>query len=348
MEQQGAPIMANPSGSIGGAGIDRDDEPDDAAVAASAVRGDRGNINMPGEDRPASKLTIPSSFEKVFVSSESVPSSDRQAEPNTTLLPGARRHPILTYSEEERAPTSIRDMIRSYPYTKGDSTCDSDFGRSLIKRWRDSKQLVCKAPSYSFHEARPTVAGRKSSIDCFGIKQRHHSGPGDKLCVMSNVAVNLGLLGDDAFIQENIQSYQSSRHSGLAHPYLNFPRGFIRGACALQSTQNESMWIEEQMPGWNADWTVRAFESLIDQQQQHNTDTSGTSADKQSSGGDRVIECDAWVDENVIVVQRDTFAILFHASEDFVNAFLAMGVLDWSLNNTRILVTDMYPQGPYW
>jgi hypothetical protein len=60
------------------------------------------------------------------------------------------------------------------------------------------------------------------------------------------------------------------------------------------------------------------------------------------------VHCDAWVEPDTMVVQRYTFANLFHVSEDFINAFLVMGILQWSLNGTQVLVTDMYPQGPYW
>jgi hypothetical protein len=35
-------------------------------------------------------------------------------------------------------------------------------------------------------------------------------------------------------------------------------------------------------------------------------------------------------------------------SEDFVNAFLALAVLQWPLSSTQIYLTDLYPKGPFW
>lgn len=82
------------------------------------------------------------------------------------------------------------------------------------------------------------------------------------------------------------------------------------------------------MPGWNLDWTTNAVEFVGE----------GISAD----------DCDEWVEHNVLVVERDTFANFYHDSEDMVNAFLAMAILQWSLNDTQILLTDLYPKGPFW
>ena len=79
-------------------------------------------------------------------------------------------------------------------------------------------------------------------------------------------------------------------------------------------------------------------------------------------------------------MQRDTFANFFHDSEDFVNAFLALAVLQWAPGDVQVhswapvtappspprsldadkdglpvpslppqvLLTDLYPQGPFW
>jgi EGF domain-specific O-GlcNAc transferase len=38
----------------------------------------------------------------------------------------------------------------------------------------------------------------------------------------------------------------------------------------------------------------------------------------------------------------------FHDSEDFTNAFLAMAILEWSLDDTQVYLTDLFPQGPFW
>lgn len=60
------------------------------------------------------------------------------------------------------------------------------------------------------------------------------------------------------------------------------------------------------------------------------------------------VECDDWVEHRVLVVQRDTFANFFHDSEDFVNVFLALAVLQWKMEDTQIYLTDLYPEGPFW
>lgn len=138
----------------------------------------------------------------------------------------------------------------------------------------------------------------------------------------------------------------------MKQPYIPFKRGFVRGDC----TPDPTLWRRDSMPGWNADWTVGAYEQ-------------GPAA------------CDEWVEHRVLVVQRDTFANFFHDSEDFVNAMLALAVLNWSLGpsssstsssfssadggssgsesgsgsgsaganlGTQIYLTDLYPEGPFW
>jgi hypothetical protein len=55
-----------------------------------------------------------------------------------------------------------------------------------------------------------------------------------------------------------------------------------------------------------------------------------------------------WIDHPVLIQQRDTFANFFHDSEDFVNVFLALGILKWSLQDVQIMLTDLYPEGPFW
>jgi hypothetical protein len=161
----------------------------------------------------------------------------------------------------------------------------------------------------------------RSTIETYLIRQRGHAGGGDNLVLMRNVSVDLRLFSDEVLTTSVIERYVSSRHS--EQPYPPFPRGFIKAACNL----NPALWDRRQMPGWNADWTVSAVqaESVL-----------------------RAEDCAVWIDHNVLVVQRDTFANLYHDSEDFVNTFLAMAVLGWNLGNTQILLTDLFPQGPFW
>jgi len=46
-------------------------------------------------------------------------------------------------------------------------------------------------------------------------------------------------------------------------------------------------------------------------------------------------------------MQRDTFANLFHDSEDFFNLFLTLAMLELSLDNIVLLILDLYPKGPF-
>jgi hypothetical protein len=47
-------------------------------------------------------------------------------------------------------------------------------------------------------------------------------------------------------------------------------------------------------------------------------------------------------------MQRDTFANFFHDSEDFFNIFISYAVLEYSLKDIQIYLTDLYPKGPFW
>ena len=138
---------------------------------------------------------------------------------------------------------------------------------------------------------------------------------------MRNVAVDFAsYFGNDAKTDSVIRNYVKTGH--VVQPYIDFRRGFIDVDCQL----NEH-WKSDVMPGWNVDWTVNAVASRSD----------ATSA-----------SCDLWVDHKVLVNQRDTFANFFHDSEDFVNAFLAMAILEWQSADTQMFVTDLYPRGAFW
>ena len=58
--------------------------------------------------------------------------------------------------------------------------------------------------------------------------------------------------------------------------------------------------------------------------------------------------CDEWIEHPALLTQRDTFANFFHDSEDFFNVFIAMAVLEWTPQQTQMLLTDLYPEGPFW
>lgn len=59
---------------------------------------------------------------------------------------------------------------------------------------------------------------------------------------------------------------------------------------------------------------------------------------------DETLGCDVWVEHPVLLVERDTFANFFHDSEDFVNTFLALAVLGWSIKDTQVTHTHTCPQ----
>lgn len=113
-------------------------------------------------------------------------------------------------------------------------------------------------------------------------------------------------------------------------PYIHYPRGFMRSTCS----PDKKHWDAKFLPGWNADLTVKAMEHLP---------ASSSPASIERSYG-----CAEWIEHNVLLIQRDTFANFFHDSEDFVNAFLALAVLEWSRGDTQIVITDLFPEGPFW
>jgi hypothetical protein len=261
--------------------------------------------------KSASSLVSPDS--KSRWSSGSVHSGRGRSFP----LPGGQDHPILSYSDEEFASTPVSKMLEAYPGpTLGGDTCEMDFGKELVSRWRKTKKPYCR---YSLLQG-GRIGGSTSNIDCYLVRQTRHGGNGDNLCLMKNVAVNMQIFGDSELMYDVVKAYVSSKHR--YQPYVKFPRGFVRGACS----PDPELWKPDYMPGWNNDWTTGAFEEVKSDN----------------------VNCDLWVEEPVIVDQRDTFANFFHDSEDFINMFLAMSILEWSLKNTQIYLTDLYPKGPFW
>lgn len=144
---------------------------------------------------------------------------------------------------------------------------------------------------------------------------------------MMNVGVDMSYFANDEATAQCVRQYVASRH--FKQPYLQFPRGFVQASgCEIDS----SRWTARAMPGWNQQWTVDALELTNDAHAHH-------------GDGD---ECAEWIEHPVLIVQRDTFANFFHDSEDFINAFLAMAVLQWNVADTQIMLTDLYPEGPFW
>lgn len=204
--------------------------------------------------------------------------------------------------------------MAGYAAADGGQSCEADFGNLLVKNWRDAKSSYCDATKKEGSQL-------GSSVDCYLIHQNHHAGNGDNLCVMRNVAVDLSVYSDDAFTEDIIRKYVSSNH--MAQPYPKFRPGFILGDCAPK----DGLWKSSLMPGWNSDLTVGAYRRVSDAEE---------------------VACSAWIEHPVLMQERDTFANFFHDSEDFVNAFLAMAVLEWTPQDTQVFLMDLYPEGPFW
>lgn len=137
---------------------------------------------------------------------------------------------------------------------------------------------------------------------------------------MENVVVDLSIFDEEQITRSIIERYVQTRHSD--QPYINFPPGFIEGDCQPV----DGKWSGKYMPGWNNALTVQSYRKA----NLHDAD------------------CETWIEYPVLVQQRDTFANFFHDSEDFVNVFLALAILEWKPADVQVFLTDLYPEGPFW
>jgi hypothetical protein len=247
-------------------------------------------------------------------------------------LPGATKHKILTLTDNEFDDTKVSEMVLWYSDSETTSgqgfNCPGDFGNALISRWRGTRRSYCAS------DGSPSASTVSSSIDCYPIKQTRHYGGGDNLCHLHGISMNVGLFGQEHITSPVIQRYVETIHEVL--PYVHYPKGFIRSTCQPV----KSNWIKETLPGWNADLVMNALESVSPTSTGHTTGMGVQVPD--------AYDCEEWVDHNVLIVQRDTFANFFHDSEDFVNVFLALAILEWKRGDTQMLLTDLYPKGPFW
>ena len=122
-----------------------------------------------------------------------------------------------------------------------------------------------------------------------------------------------------------MENYVKTKHG--QQPYIKFSKGFATPVYGCKPTP--ALSNPNNFPGWNADWMISGL------------DTKAT-----TDASDEV--CAVWIDHKVLVDQRDTFANFFHDSEDFFNVFLGMAVLEWSVGDTQVLLTDLYPKGGFW
>jgi hypothetical protein len=222
-------------------------------------------------------------------------------------------------SDDELKNTPFDQLMAPYGESQGGGSCSQDFGNALVNRWRKTRKNNCEAPQSASDKA------LKSKIDCFLVSQTRHHGNGDNICLLQNVAVDLKIFGNSQFTSPVIEEYVHTRH--MKQPYPPFPRGFVKADC----TPDTTVWQGKFMPGWNVDLTTKAFQQLDEEESKHGRDL-----------------CSVWIDHPVIFQQRDTFANFFHDSEDFVNVFLAFSVLQWKPMDVQVMLTDLYPEGPFW
>lgn len=225
-----------------------------------------------------------------------------------------KRNPILHMDDEEFLSTPVDLMLEHYA-RGGQPMCDHDFGKQLVDRWRDA--------------ATPCCSGGSSTFTCRAIKQTRHAGAGDQLMVGENVRLNFGDLAnnDETIPKSMFKQYVDSRHN-QGYSKVKWSRGTLAGQCHPNA---EAGWRKELFPGWNENW-FKAFEQL--------PPSDPIAPDSPA--------CDVWEDTPTLIVERDTFANFFHNSEDFVNAFLALAILKWPVKPLQVLITDIYPKGPFW
>jgi hypothetical protein len=220
--------------------------------------------------------------------------------------------------------TSVDVLMAPYGEADGGGSCFMDFGNALPKRWRETKKQYC-SPTENKNNNNNNNNKLNSRINCYLVHQTRHHGNGDNICVMENVALDLSLYNDEPFTRKVIEEYVNTRHA--KQPYPKFPKGFLQADCQPES----EYWRSDYMPGWNADITTGAFKQLSEDQNDANA------------------ICSEWVDDRtVILAERDTFANFFHDSEDFVNTFLMLSVLQLKPKEIQMYLLDLYPEGPFW
>lgn len=219
---------------------------------------------------------------------------------------------LLTLDDATFGRLPLSQMTALYhPATHGRAarthTCDEDFGQGLIARWRATRRDWCV----------PREKTQRSRITCYFLYQTDHGGIGDNLCTLHDVAVDMGVFADTNVTRPAIQRYHDSKHHDDA--YVHYTAGFVQADCTLDAAH----YAPDKFPGWNADWLVSGLAT--------------TPLDA----------CTATERLTTLVVQRDGFANLYHSSEDFINAYLALAILELSLVDVQIVLADLYPWGPF-
>jgi len=199
--------------------------------------------------------------------------------------------------------------------------CDDDFGVGLADRWRASRKECC-------HPHTPASNLSSSTLQCHFISQSRHHGAGDQLMLGTNVRLQFRDLVDEGgkLPKQYFKKYVQTKHN-QEWSKLKWSKGTLAGTC---TPDEQAGFVASHFPGWNANYH-KSFLALPPEPEG-------------SSGG---LQCDVWVDEPTLLLERDTFANLFHNSEDFFNTFLALAILRWPVANLQVLLTDLFPPGPF-
>eukprot|EP00614_Pseudopedinella_elastica_P013743 CAMPEP_0172585074 /NCGR_PEP_ID=MMETSP1068-20121228/4546_1 /TAXON_ID=35684 /ORGANISM="Pseudopedinella elastica, Strain CCMP716" /LENGTH=568 /DNA_ID=CAMNT_0013379417 /DNA_START=188 /DNA_END=1895 /DNA_ORIENTATION=- len=227
-----------------------------------------------------------------------------------TVYPGFAGHIILALNDSQFRVTPVDELMSQYGRAQGGGSCEGDFGMGLIARWRATRKPCCLARS-----------GSDSSLECHLVKQTKHHGHGDQLVLGTNVRVDYKDWATKAVTDKVLKDYIGTKHSDAAYVHMS------KGALAATCETDPSEWKKAAFPGWNEDW----FKSL-DTGRAEDTD----------------LGCDHWEEQPTLLLQRDTFANFFHDSEDFFNTFIALAVLKWPTDDLQVIITDLYPKGPFW
>mmetsp|Transcript_42238 Transcript_42238/g.99129 ORF Transcript_42238/g.99129 Transcript_42238/m.99129 type:complete len:693 (+) Transcript_42238:150-2228(+) len=239
-------------------------------------------------------------------------------------------HPILALPQEKYSATSVSALVEGIyaPPMTGQSdggagkTCDGDFGIELMKRWRDLKAEFCSPLGQPSPKVGAPNKVSGSKIDCYVIQQTGHSGS-DNMCSLENVVLDMAPYSNKDLTKKTMEDYKKTKHEDQA--YMHFSQPVITGLCSVVGDKFNN---EKLFPGWNKDWLWNGFKAVKDE-------------------GSRELACDVWEETPSMIVERDTFANMYHDTEDFWNVFLTMGILQLARDNTQILLADLYPWGPF-
>ena len=305
-----------------------------AAVAASTISAANRVKSPAAATPPASAVTraaAPAAVAPLLASSFPAPPAEL-----------ASRNPILYMDESTLRSTPLDKLMDMYgpkgahQFTNGGSGrrllrrpsggsgCDYDFGVTLSDRWRDAAKECC-APIPAQSKTGPASNGTK--LTCHFIQQTKHHGAGDQLLLGENVQLSFKDLvdRDGAIPKAYFTRYVQTKHN-QGHSKIKWSKGSMSGTCRPDPSAG---WKKSNFPGWNVDY-FDSFEPLL-------------GADAHAP-----LQCDVWVNEPTLLVERDTFANFFHNSEDFFNTFLALSILRWPVKDLQILLTDIFPKGPFW